>query len=336
MTVIPPVFNTLVPVFKSNAMFTKRFPFDFCMLNTSILENPEWCDYVQIYYTISGSYFHTVNGEKRERLPGSVTLVFPFSAHTPDISEPESRDSCIARLSVTEYPIKFVPLAYNMAAYNKKPIPNFIELQACNKELADNIFMNISAEYAKKQNMNNEKIKKYVSDFFALCIKQEAVPFSKHRFKVMTEQFSNAIKASEYVDEHCKRNISIDEVCDFLDVPRRSFTSQFKAVTNQTFNQYYTFVRANRAFRALRYSTKSVEEIAEEFGYSTTTRFILACKEVFGKTPLAMKKSMMEYGRIYGEILNKNDRERHEWKGILNDDELFEHHAHAIANYQSR
>lgn len=336
MTVIPPVFNTLTPVFKSNSMFSKRFPFDLFTMNTPIAENPEWCDYVQIYYTISGSYFHTVNGEKKERLPGSATLIFPFTSHLFDTSETSCPDTCIIKLSFIKYPDKFIPLTYKEASFNSFSLSNFIEFEGREKEIADNIFMNISSEYSKKQNMSNEKIMKYVSDFFTLCAKKECASLSKYRLKMRKTQNLNAVKASEYIDEHCKRNISIDEVCNFLDVPRRSFTSQFKAVTNQTFNQYYTFVRANRAFRALRYSTKSVEEIAEEFGYSTPTRFILACKEVFGKTPLAMKKSMIEHNRLYGEILNKIDFERHIWKDIWGEDDLFEHHAHAVANYQSR
>ncbi len=333
MVVIPPFFNTLVPVFKRHSMFTKRFPFDFHVPGIPMLENPEWLDYVQIYYTISGSYFHTVNGVRKERLPGSATLIFPFTSHVFDTSTTSYPDACIAKLSITEYPDKFIPLTYNFASFNKLSLSNFIEFEGEDKELADNIFMNISAEYSKKQNMSNEKIKKYVSDFFALCVKQECTPISKHRIKMMKTQSINALKTSEYIDEHCKKNISIDEVCNFLGVPRRSFTSQFKSVTNQTFNQYYTRVRANQAFRALRYSTKSVEEIAKEFGYSTTTRFILSCKQVFGATPLAMKKSMIGHNRVYGEILNKIDFERYAWKGIWNEEELFVHHSHAIANY---
>ena len=101
MVAIPPFFNTLIPVFKNHSMFSKRYPFDFHVPDIPMLDNPEWVDYVQIYYTISGEYFHTVNGVKKERLPGSATLIFPFTSHIFDTSATSYPDACIAKLSIT-------------------------------------------------------------------------------------------------------------------------------------------------------------------------------------------------------------------------------------------
>ncbi len=333
MLIIPPFFKTLLPVFGKNSMFSERYPFDFGIIAAKMIDNPEWYDYVRIYYTISGSYLHTFNGITKMCRPGSAVLIYPFTTHMIDTSETDFSKTCIAKLAIVEYPSKLVPLTYKEAAFGKISLPNYIEFDGEQKELADNIFMNISAEYSKKQSLNKEKIKKYTADFFELCAKHENIPIPRRRFETMKAEAANAQRVSEYIDDHCRESVSIDKMCSLLNVSRRSFTAQFKAVTNQTYNQYAMRVRTNRAFRALRYSTKSVAEIAEEFGYSSDTRFIHSCRQVFGSSPLAMKIEMMKYDRLYGEILNKSDFDRHAWKGILNETELFEHRSHAIANY---
>ena len=333
MLVIPPFFNTLLPVFKKHSIFSERYPFDFHTIHTPMRDNPEWHDYVIIYYTISGSYLHTFNGITKMCRPGSAVLIYPFTTYMIDTTETDFSDACIAKLSIVEYPSKLVPLTYKEAAFGRTLLPNYIKFDGGQKELADNIFMNISAEYSKKQNLNKDKIKKYTADFFELCAKHESISIPRRRFETMKAEAVNAQRVSEYIDDHCRESVSIDKMCSLLNVSRRSFTTQFKAVTNQTYNQYAVRVRVDRAFRTFRYSTKSVTEIAEEFGYSSDTRFIHSYRQVFGVSPLAMKKKMLEYSRLYGEILNKSDFDRHAWKGILNETELFEHHSHAIANY---
>ncbi len=333
MTVIPPVFTTLLPKLKRNSVLTDEYPLDLFTLNTPIKSSPKWYDCTRIYYTISGTYFHTINGVTKVCKPGSVIFIYPFATHMYDTSETDFSDSCIIKLAIANNPEHFTPLTYDMAVFDNRVLPNYAEFSGQKKEIADNIFMNISAEYSKRQNMDKYKIQRYVTDFFKLCISQDNGTIPSRRLETMKVEAMNAQTTSSYIDNHCKESVSIDQICQLLNISRRSFTSQFKSVTNQTFNQYSMRVRAYRAFRAFRYSTKSVAKIAEEFGYSSDTRFIHSCRQVFGMSPLTTKRRMMEYGRLYGEILNKTDYERHFWKGIWNNTEIFVNHAHAIANY---
>lgn len=333
MTVIPPVFDVPLPSFKKNSVLTERYPFDLEALHIPMLESLEWSDYVKIYYTVSGSYSHTVNGVKYKCDAGSAVLLFPFSLHAPDTSSTVFSDACIIKFSAIKYPKSFFPLTHELAAFDSYTLPCYIKFSDIEKELADNIFMNLSAEYSRKQDMRTQKLIEYLTEFFTLCSKHENLTISQHRLEALKMQATDIQKVSPYIDDHCKENISIDEICSILNLSRRSFTAKFKNVTGQTYHQYSSRVRANRAFRALRYTTKSVAEIALEYGYSSDTRFIHACKQIFGKSPLALKKYMMDYDRIYGDILNSNDRLNHSWKGIWSEEALYVNRAHAVPEY---
>ena len=55
-------------------------------LSDKRISSTHWHDYLQIWYTVSGSYLHTVEGVAYEQKPGSAMLIFPYTKHSIDSS----------------------------------------------------------------------------------------------------------------------------------------------------------------------------------------------------------------------------------------------------------
>ena len=52
-----------------------------------------WHTYSQIWYTLRGSYYHTVNGERHLFKEGDAAIILPYSVHAIDSSEENMDDT---------------------------------------------------------------------------------------------------------------------------------------------------------------------------------------------------------------------------------------------------
>ena len=64
------------------------------------ISSTHWHDYLQIWYTVSGSYLHTVRGIPYEQKPGSAMLIFPYTKHSIDSSGSNMDGTTVISFSV--------------------------------------------------------------------------------------------------------------------------------------------------------------------------------------------------------------------------------------------
>jgi len=97
-------------------------------------------------------------------------------------------------------------------------------------------------------------------------------------------------EACKYVSLHLNRRISLDEVAEVLHLNASYFSRMFKKVTGETFIEYVTRMKMERAKELLDQTSNTVGEISELLGYDNQSYFIKTFKTHAGVTPMEYRK----------------------------------------------
>ncbi|WP_311198827.1 helix-turn-helix transcriptional regulator [Paenibacillus hexagrammi] len=93
-------------------------------------------------------------------------------------------------------------------------------------------------------------------------------------------------EACKYVSLHLDKRISLEEVSDHLFLNPSYFSRLFKKEMGETFIEYITRMKMERAKELLDQTTHSVGKICELLGYDNQSYFIKIFKTHSGVTPL--------------------------------------------------
>ena len=92
-------------------------------------------------------------------------------------------------------------------------------------------------------------------------------------------------QAQEYIRAHFAQDLSRDNVSRQVNVSPYYFTKLFKEETGQTFVEYLTSIRMEKAKTLLNTTDKSMKEICTAVGYSDPNYFSRSFKKNTGETP---------------------------------------------------
>ena len=80
-------------------------------------------------------------------------------------------------------------------------------------------------------------------------------------------------------------SLSLNDVCEHLNISTSRFSSVFKEATGKTFTEALNGIRMDRAKQLLRETSLKNYEIAEKVGFSDPHYFSIAFKKSTGLTP---------------------------------------------------
>lgn len=110
-----------------------------------------------------------------------------------------------------------------------------------------------------------------------LC--QELKTRRKGRIKDPVEE------AKHYIEEHLAEEVSLDEVADFIGLNASYFSQLFKQSTHETFVQYRTRRRMEKAKKLLQQPHYRITDISGEVGYADHPHFTKTFKKYAGCLP---------------------------------------------------
>ena len=97
-------------------------------------------------------------------------------------------------------------------------------------------------------------------------------------------------KAKLFIDENYARDISLDEVSQNVDISPYYFSKLFKEATGDTFIEYLTRLRLDKAKKLIQHSELSMKEICQQVGYSDPNYFSRIFKKNVGLSPTDYKE----------------------------------------------
>jgi two-component system response regulator YesN len=98
------------------------------------------------------------------------------------------------------------------------------------------------------------------------------------------EYFSRLKRAREYVDQHFREAISLQDVANAAGTEKKYFSRLFRRKTGMRFQDWLRYVRISEAIRLIKAQDNSLTEIAFEAGFSDLRTFERAFKRVTGQT----------------------------------------------------
>lgn len=102
-----------------------------------------------------------------------------------------------------------------------------------------------------------------------------------------------AVLAMDYMEkQYTNCDLSLQTVCDYLNISPSRFSTIFKNATGNTFMEALTKIRMQKAKELLENTDKKNYEIAERVGFNDPHYFSIAFKKVTGKTPTEYAKEM--------------------------------------------
>lgn len=95
-----------------------------------------------------------------------------------------------------------------------------------------------------------------------------------------------------FVKEHFKGQISLDEVSKHINMTPSAFCKYFKKITNKTFVEFVNEYRLVHAAKLLHESNLGIADICYECGFNNYSHFTKKFKEMAGKTPLHYRNEL--------------------------------------------
>ncbi|MEI1248336.1 helix-turn-helix domain-containing protein [Rhizobium aouanii] len=100
-------------------------------------------------------------------------------------------------------------------------------------------------------------------------------------------------RATEFIEEHCLRNIRLEELAGLTGLSQSHFSHAFKASTGIAPHQWQTNARLDRAKRLLVESENALTAIAAETGFADQAHFTRVFRKHVGITPTSWKKAQV-------------------------------------------
>ncbi len=88
-----------------------------------------------------------------------------------------------------------------------------------------------------------------------------------------------------YLEKHYNTPLNLEDVASMASLSPYHFHRVFKAVTNETLNEYLRRLRLQRAAQDLFYKKPAVIDVALEFGFSSSQSFAKAFRKYFNMSP---------------------------------------------------
>lgn len=306
-------------------------------LSDNRIRSTHWHDYLQIWYTVSGSYLHTANGVTYEQKPGSAMLILPYMKHSIDSSKSDMSETTVISISIRKdtlesNSIPFLPHAYDNASFDSIHLNPHLLFSGKDKEAADRICMELLMEYSKHASMQFSKLYTLVADFLERCANRSEKRYSKR--EIITAQNRNACidEAMVFLINNSAKRLTLSDVSSAATMSRSHFTASFHTATGQSCHSYINLLRMRNAVYLLRYAEKSISEIAEECGYYDNSHFRRQCMEMYGISPLALRKELSQWSREYGDKLFQRTVRNASW-AISFDEDIWDRHSCAMSFY---
>ncbi len=323
-----------VPVLSKKDTFISNYKINSGYVVSKQQDSLHYHNYFQVWYTVAGSYKHIINGKTYDCTPGSVALVMPFASHALNTMETDVENALIVSLSFPsnvfyDKKIPVVPLTYESMSYDGVLFPTFIKLEGENKSAADMLITDIVFEYRKKSDMFVTSVFNKTNEFFEILKNTQRRKITKKRLEAYMHCNSCIYNVVDKIENEYNTKLSIDDAAAECVMSRKAFTNNFRRITGFSYHEVIVGKRLMAAVDLMRFSRKSMAEIAEESGFSSSAHFSKACRDVFGVSPKELQRSMIENARKEADMLIEEDKDS-EWARTIPLETIKEHRKNSL------
>ena len=242
-------------------------------------------EFVEIFYVVSGSAVHLLNGQKTTVANGDVYIIKPSDYHCFKSSDSTTnfihRDICI---SVEEY----------------KAVCSFLELPTFDEMLNSNTTLhtklNIEMITFLENTFNSFTLDINATSYNRLC---RSITSSILLFMSNSNSHFNRTALPSWIQDILDLlrspylyNMSVSEITKDIPYTKQHICNTFKKYMGQSITEYFLQQRLNYAKYLLLSTTDPISSIATTTGFNNTSFFYRSFKKQFNVTPSELRKTI--------------------------------------------
>ncbi|HAO06691.1 MAG TPA: AraC family transcriptional regulator [Chryseobacterium sp.] len=137
-----------------------------------------------------------------------------------------------------------------------------------------------------------EKLMKFLEilDALASTLDYRILNAGKYYLQTQVEDNERINLIFNYVKDHFKEQITLEQVADLANMRVPSFCRYFKKITNKTFTQFVNEYRITHSLKLLAEQPLSITEVCFESGFNNFSYFNKTFKEYIQKSPSQYRK----------------------------------------------
>src|ERR1051325_6509205 len=113
--------------------------------------------------------------------------------------------------------------------------------------------------------------------------------------------YRRIVQAKLFIDKHFREKINIDEIAGEASFSRFHFIRLFRQAYGNTPHQYMMTLRMLEAEKLMTNPALKIQDICFEIGFGSVGSFTTQFTKVYGKTPKARQKEILEKERLTSE-----------------------------------
>lgn len=247
------------------------------------MPQPHSHDYYELYFLLDGKREFFIENKMFIVPKNTLVVVPPFHVHKTEGGPYHRININVSPSLLDKNQNEFLMKAAESIAFK------------INDDYKD-VIIKLLEEGAKVQSINIKSKKDYL-----LSLAKSIILFLSLQNSVSLSLASSAysmkavspevLKIIYYINTHYNQPITLKILCDVFFMSKVSLCKKFKDVMNCSIMEYVMRIRLNKAKVLLRNTTKSIEEVAFECGFSSANYFGLIFKKEIGLSPLNYKKT---------------------------------------------
>ncbi len=128
--------------------------------------------------------------------------------------------------------------------------------------------------------------------FLATSEDYQTLNATNYAFEVNAQDYPRINAIYQYVDQHFKEHISLDEVAKLINMTPPAFSRYFKKLTGKTFVQFVNEYRIAYASKQLGEEDQMITDISFESGFNNISHFNKQFKLITGLTPSEYRSNL--------------------------------------------
>lgn len=258
---------------------------------------PHYHDYIELLYGIDADIDVYINGALYEFKSGDLVIINAKESHSLHFKSsnayyavikvlPEILYNGVQSMSEMKYLLPFITV-------NSKH-ERVIKTNTFADDFIHKKITNIMSEWNGKDYGYELSIRADILQIF-LCVLRywqnnniEAV----NKFEYSDDMIRLIQSVTEYTYQNCA-SVTAKSAAEYCNLSYSYFSRSFKQIMNQSFTEYLNYIRISKAERLLSTTQKSISDISDEVGFSTTSYFIELFKKHKQKTPKQYRMNLI-------------------------------------------
>ena len=236
-------------------------------------------DYFEIYFLLSGTRRVFIKDRIFTVSAPAVCVIPPFCMHKTEGGACRRINVNVSADVLSEVELSFL---------NSLSEKNIFSLELSEKKLFLPLLESAAACESTPQSA-------YLSESYLHILlhllKKDCISSRELDFEIGKRKEVVISKIIEYINSNYREDFSIDELCHSFFISKNNLCAKFRKIMKCSVMQYLTFVRISKAKELLASTSKPMEAIAEECGFSSANYFCLIFKKNVGIAPTYYRKA---------------------------------------------